>query len=62
MPSNRTVWSIYESIRSAIVMDPDKPRGPKRHLTNTGVNIRPMHTSHLVHSTGPLVSVVTLHG
>ena len=25
-----------------LVLGPDKPRGPKRHLTNAGVNIRPI--------------------
>ena len=34
----------------------------KRRLTNTGVNIRPIRTSHLVPSMSPIVSVVTSHG
>ena len=45
------------SPRSAIVIGPDKPRGPKRRLTNTGVN-----TFHLVPSMGLIVSVVTRDG
>ena len=38
----------------------DKPRGPKRRLTNTGVNIRPIPSIYrVVPSMGPIVSVVT---
>ena len=36
--SNRTVWMLQERL----VIDPDKPRELKRHLTNTMVNIRSM--------------------
>ena len=28
------------SSRVLVIISPDKPRGPKRHLTNTGMNIR----------------------
>ena len=59
IPSNRTVWSSYE----ILVIDLEKPGEHKRCLANTGVNkIRPIHTSHLVPSMGPIVSVVTSHG
>ena len=57
---NRTVWSIYES-KKCLVTAPDKPRGPKKHLTNTGANIRPIPTDSLVPSMAPTV-IVTLHG
>ena len=43
-----------------LVIGPDKPRGSKRRLTNTRVNIRP--TSYPVPSMGPIVLVLTLHG
>ena len=39
-----------------LVIGPDKRRGPKRCLTNTGVTIRP------VPPIGPIVSVMTSHG
>ena len=29
-------------VQEVLVIGPDKPRGPKRCLTNTGVNIRPI--------------------
>ena len=49
-------------VQEVLVISPGKPGGPKRHLTNTGVNIRPIATSHLVPSMGPTVPVLTLHG
>ena len=33
-----------------LVIGPNKPRGPERRLTNTGMNITETHTSHLVPS------------
>ena len=36
------LFRISMSPRSAIVIDPDKPRGSKRHLINAVVNIRSM--------------------
>ena len=36
------------SPQSAIVIDPDKPRGLKRCLTNARVSLRPLDTSHLM--------------
>ena len=43
IPSNRTVWS-YE----VLLIGPDKPRGSKRCLTNTGVyTVHQTHASHL---------------
>ena len=33
-----------------LVIGSHKPGGSKRCLTNTGVNISPMHTSHLLYS------------
>ena len=41
IPFNRT-FGVALSPRSAIVIGPDKLRGPKRRLTNAGVNIRPI--------------------
>ena len=41
-------WSgLYLPVRLfgvsiVLVIDLDKPRGPKRHLTDTGVNIKPI--------------------
>ena len=49
-------------VQEVLVIGPDKPGGTKRHFTNTGVNIRPMHASHLVPSMGPIVSLMTSHG
>ena len=45
-------------VHEVLIISPDKPRGSKRHLTNTGVNIRSIH---LVPSMGPIVSVMTSH-
>ena len=38
------LWDCLEHLRvqEVLVIGPDKPRGPKRCLTNTGVNIRPI--------------------
>ena len=33
-----------------LVISPDKPRGPKRHVTNAGVNIRPIPPIYVVSS------------
>ena len=42
---------------------PRQARGPKRHLTKTEVNFRPIrYTSHLVPLIGSIVLVMTLHG
>ena len=29
-------------VQEVLVISPDKPGGPKRRLTNTGVNVRPI--------------------
>ena len=39
---NRTVWSSYICVQEILVIGLDKPGGAIRHLTNTGVNIRPI--------------------
>ena len=49
------------STRNASHMPRQAYRGPKRRLTNR-LNIRPMATSHLVPSMGPIVPVLTSHG
>ena len=49
------VFGVAMSSKSPIVIGPDKPSGPKRHLTNAGVNTRHMRTSHLVPSMGLIV-------
>ena len=36
-----------------LIIGPDKPRVLKRCLTNAGVNIRPIATSHLMPFMGP---------
>ena len=38
------IWGICKSKKTeeVLVIGPDKPRVPKRHLTNTGVIIRPI--------------------
>ena len=30
-------------MQEVLIIDPDKPREPKRHFTNAGVNIRLIH-------------------
>ena len=49
------VFGVSMSPRSAIVIGPDKPGGPKKHLTNTG-NIRPIPPIYVVPSMGPIVA------
>ena len=39
---NRTVWSSYICVQEILVIGLDKAGGAIRHLTNTGVNIRPI--------------------
>ena len=36
------LFGVAVSPRTTIVIVLNKPGGPKRHLTNTGVNIRPI--------------------
>ena len=32
----------FFGVEKVLVISPDKPRGPKGHLTNTGIDIRPI--------------------
>ena len=47
-------------VQDVLVIGSDKPRGPKRYPLNRGKS--QTHTSYLVPSVGPIVSVVTSHG
>ena len=40
--SNIKVLRYRVCVQEVLVISPDKPGGPKGHLTNTGVNIRPI--------------------
>ena len=42
IPSSWTVLSSYARVQELLVIGLDKPERPKRHFTNTGVNIRPI--------------------
>ena len=61
IPSS-TICTGYESMQEVPVIAPNMLRGPKRRLTTTGINFRPMPSMLVVLSMGSIVSVVTLHG
>ena len=42
IPSIKTVKSSYIRVQEAPATGLDKPRGCKRHLSNAGVNFRPI--------------------
>ena len=42
LPIHMSVCGTYESKKCYVVIGPDKPRGPKRCFTHTGVYRRPI--------------------